>query len=542
MIEILENSEVHLLNVPLENNYKNQVLFDTTIEQADIMKTKIAKDFNKKPLSFTGLTYIRKDNVLRIPKHIDELYTCNYLMYNNNNFAHKWFYAFITDMRYVNPQLTEITIETDVWQTWFKEITLKESFVEREHVSVQDDNNKYHTFPETLETGEYIVNTHEVDQKSDGVASDMCYVIASTLSKEKSTVVVDGVTTTRYLAAGGGKYNGVYSGVKYYRCKTSTYVDELLENYVNAGQGEGVNGLFMIPKWLAPTDSEDGIAEVKQTSSHSEYNNSTSKNLTLDGYTPRNKKLLTYPFNYLLVSNNNGANAIYKYEDFDDKVFCSFVVKGAICPGGSIRMTPTAYKGVSEYDEESINLGKFPICNWTTDMYTNWMVKNSASIQNSQAQTIISGAAGTIGGILSLDLDTGLSSAANAYFDIKSSMLEIQKQQLTPPQANGNVNCGDVIASSSKNTFHFYKMSIKKEFAEKLDKYFDMYGYQVNTVKIPNINNRPCWNFVKTIGVNIDGAIPQNDLTKIREMFDSGVTFWKSFAFVEDYSLDNRTN
>ena len=72
MVDITPKSEVHLLNVPLENNYKNQVLFNTTIEQADSMKLKIAKDFNGKPLSFTGLTYMRKDNVLRIPKHIDE--------------------------------------------------------------------------------------------------------------------------------------------------------------------------------------------------------------------------------------------------------------------------------------------------------------------------------------------------------------------------------------------------------------------------------------------------------------------------------------
>lgn len=540
-MDILPNSEVHLLNVPLENNYKNQVLFDTTIDQTQAMKLKIAKDFKGKPLTFTGLTYIRKDNVLRIPKHIDELYTCNYLMYNNHNFVHKWFYAFITDMRYVNPELTEITIETDVWQTWFKEVKIKHSFVEREHVSVEEDETKYHTYPETLETGEYIVNKHEVDQKSDGIASDMCYIVASTLAKDKSTVEVDGVQTTRYLGAGGGKYNGVYSGVKYYRCLTSTYVDELLENYVNAGQGEGVNGLFMIPKWLAPAESDEGISEVKESASHSEYSTGVNKNRALQGYTPRNKKLLTYPFNYLMVSNNNGANAIYRYEDFDNENTCSFKVKGAICPGGSIRMTPTAYKGESEYDEESINLGKFPICNWTTDMYTNWMVKNSASIQNSMTQTIVSGAAGALGGIMSLDLDTGLTAATNAYFDIKSTMLEIQKQQLTPPQANGNVNCGDVIASSSKNTFHFYKMSIKREFAEKIDKYFDMYGYQVNTVKIPNLDSRPCWNFVKTIGVNVDGAIPQNDLAKIREMFDSGVTFWKAFDMVEDYSLDNRT-
>ena len=36
----------------------------------------------------------------------------------------------------------------------------------------------------------------------------------------------------------------------------------------------------------------------------------------LDGYTPKNNKLLTYPFNYLLVSNNSGTDVIYRFEDF----------------------------------------------------------------------------------------------------------------------------------------------------------------------------------------------------------------------------------
>ena len=29
-------------------------------------------------------------------------------------------------------------------------------------------------------------------------------------------------------------------------------------------------------------------------------------NSTIDGYVPRNKKVLTYPYQYLLISNNNG--------------------------------------------------------------------------------------------------------------------------------------------------------------------------------------------------------------------------------------------
>ena len=37
---------------------------------------------------------------------------------------------------------------------------------------------------------------------------------------------------------------------------------------------------------------------------------------SLDGYTPRNKKLLTYPYIYLGFNPQNGTKKIYRYEDF----------------------------------------------------------------------------------------------------------------------------------------------------------------------------------------------------------------------------------
>lgn len=60
-------------------------------------------------------------------------------MYQNENYSDKWFYAFITNMRYVNNSMTEISIITDVWQTWQFELEFKESFVEREMINVSED-------------------------------------------------------------------------------------------------------------------------------------------------------------------------------------------------------------------------------------------------------------------------------------------------------------------------------------------------------------------------------------------------------------------
>lgn len=65
-------------------------------------------------------------------------------------------------------------------------------------------------------------------------------------------------------------------------------------------------------------------------------------------------------------------------------------------------------------------------------------------------------------------------------------------------------------------------------------------GYQTNELKIPNINNRPNWNYVKTQGINLIGNIPNEDLEIIKTLFNSGITLWHNPSTFLDYSQNNR--
>ena len=82
-------------------------------------------------------------------------------------------------------------------------------------------------------------------------------------------------------------------------------------------------------------------------------------------------------------------------------------------------------------------------------------------------------------------------------------------------------------------------MSIKSEYAVIIDEYFSMYGYKVNLVTIPNVTGRANWNYVKTIGANIQGDIPENDLNEIKELFNNGITLWHNPETYLDYSQSN---
>ena len=138
MAVITPQSDVYLLKVPLEINDINQLTFSNATAQYNY--------FSSLPkLTVNNFTYQRKDGTLRFPENFDDLISYNYVMYRNDAYSNKWFYAFITGMEYLNDNVTAVAIKTDVFQTWQFDLTYKRCFVEREHVN--DDTVGLHTVP-----------------------------------------------------------------------------------------------------------------------------------------------------------------------------------------------------------------------------------------------------------------------------------------------------------------------------------------------------------------------------------------------------------
>ena len=525
-------TKVYLLNVPLENDYKNTLYFTSKEKQQQYFESKIIK-------SYTNFSYQRKDDFIRIPEHFDKLQNVNYVMYQNSAFSNKWFYAFVTDMKYIDDGRTDLIIETDYLQTWLFDYTVKASFVEREHVS--DDTIGNHILDEGLETGDYICNKHTTDSQMDSLLNDLCYIFGLTTRTIHDD---DG----KYETVLGNVYNGIYSGVRYYRYDEASAVSLLTSLFDK--QPEAITGLFMAPKFLAPLEEGKVERTVKPSTSAQSYEMQLDKNYGLQNYSPRNNKLKVFPYCYMLASNNQGNSAIYKYEDFGSSK-CEFIIKGALTPGCSIRMTPQNFKGIALNDEESLNLGKFPICNFVNDMYTNWLTQNSINIAGKQitsdqiniATSTISGVLQTVAGIGMMATGGGALAGAgmiangltSGFTGVTNAVMQQKQHEMIPPQASGNLNCGDVITASNRNNFHFYNMSIKQQYAKIIDGYFDMYGYRVNRVKVPNKAHRSRWWFTKTIDVNIDGAIPNKDIQVIKNCYNNGITFWRNADEIQNY-------
>ena len=534
MSAITPQTELRLIKCPIESDNRNQMTFSSATAQYNY--------FNSLPhITADNFTYQRKDSVIRYPAHIDTILTYNYVMYQNEAYTNKWFYAFITNMEYVNDNMTLITIKTDVYQTWAFDIVWKRSFVEREHVN--SDNYGEHTIPENLETGDYI-NMYGFDSTDIGE----CHVVmASTISPN------DGETPST-----GGVYGGIYSGVKYYIFRDTSSINSALNRIATGGNSASIVSLFLAPDWLTGYDTTtfntNGVAEISISSSATKGSGIAIplQPAQCGGYTFKNKKLATYPYMAYLVSNNSGENVVYHLEDFMDNQTHTGELEllGTISPGCSIRLIPKDYKSINqlspEYNNEyGLNAGKYPVCSWGNDSYTNWLTQNGVNFFGTKLNA---NDWGTIGATASASLgiakmymgDTnGVNDVVGGFTGIFNVMQQDYQHRFNSISAEGNINSGDVTYSSGKLTFTGYLMSIKGEYAKIIDDYFTMYGYKVNTVKIPNITGRTNWNYVKTIGANIEGNIPENDINELKSLFNNGITLWHNTSTYLDYSQSN---
>lgn len=527
---ITPDTTIKFVNVPIEIDNKNQINFSSQQAQLNY--------FNSIPgiITITNCTYQRSDGYVRVPRTYDNMLSYNYCFYQNSSYSNKWFFAFVENIEFLNNDVTKVYIKTDVYQTYQFDITFKKCFVEREHVN--DDTIGLHTLPENVELGEYICNSHTKDTTMDSYSNDLCYILASTYQTHLNGDNDIDVSKAR-------KYNGIYTGLTYYAYTQTDTIDVILDLYAEHSKTEAINGIFMCPKWLTGTTGT--YYEVQETNTPATFNTSTAKQTTLNGYNPVNKKLLTFPYNYLLVSNNIGQNAILHYEKFSDNSNCTFTVKGVINPGCSINITPTNYNGSASSDIDAIQLGKFPICNFQNDMYTNWLTQNSINVLGTTissddiniASSVLSGVAGVGVGIATgnpLGIALGAMSGAQG---ISGALMSKKQHNMIPTTVSGSLNSGDVNVASGNNTFHYYKMSIKQEYAKIIDDFFTMYGYQVNSLKVPNITGRTNWNYVKTLECNLIGSLPESAVEELKTIFNNGVTIWHNPTTFLDYSQSN---
>ena len=197
------NSTVYLMkNVPLDPSYQHTVLFSSKEQQANAFL-----GFTTGDLTFVNQSYQRHGRgYIKIATNVGNVLNCNYMMFRNYNSEtmtyDRWFYAFVTDVEYVNEATTLIRYEIDIMQTWLFDYSLDPVFVEREHSStdVPGDN----LLDEPIDYGDYIFRNFDVLPPFKYESGNMGVAIYFTSQMVDGEKVVYGGKCLQGVFTGGG--------------------------------------------------------------------------------------------------------------------------------------------------------------------------------------------------------------------------------------------------------------------------------------------------------------------------------------------------
>lgn len=527
----MESQIILAKGISIDKSYKN--VLDYSVNNM----LELLRSTNHFVAEYSDYNFIRGGQIsVQIP--YDTVLQSNYIAFQNKEYTNKWFFAWIDEVEFVNPNTTRIIYTEDVWTTWKENWTANQVFTVREHVN--DDTIGANTIPENLAVEEYVQEEGTYTLPS----LNNCYVAISTT-----------FIPTDYDSKSGHDYSGVTvinrqivgHKVALFPLSDSadlTIIQQFIETIDYCGKISSVKDMYIVPIFnrdamLTPKTFEyknnvpSLYYEYKIDFDASNYDVIQPKHLSFSDYSPRNGKCFVYPYNYLFVSNNIGSNNIIKYENFNGEN-TSFKLEFASCIGGSGRLVPTNYKGVPYNIDESIPLGKYPVCSWTSDSYTNWLTQSASNFlsRGIGALSTIGGAAASNGNFTGAFFSTA-NTAASVIGDFYQAKL-MPMNEIGP-------NTGDVNWANGNNKFSFHQMRAKTEYLRIIDDYFTRFGYKINRVKVPNLTGRSRFNYIEiNQGEDIvNGNVPVKYLEEINNICSSGVTIWHNHDYIGDYLSAN---
>lgn len=520
---IAPQGTIKLLKTPFDDKYEHTLLFSNLTAQLSY--------FNLLPsYTYEDVTYSRADETLYVNVKYDDAIKYDYVMYQNEGYSEKWFFAFIESYNYENNEVTSLKIKTDVFQTWMFDYDIYPSFVEREHVS--DDTIGKHTYPENLETGDYVSCAL---QPSFYDEPETCFVVACTEQ-----------VTQGYSITGNTK---MPDALYYYGISSLEGVRDFIRVISTEYKPETIYAVFIAYKsFFTSWTSMTGVTGEVSSSLVYQYHNTinvTKVNYLGKNYVPKNNKLYCFPYSFLQVSNHAGQIMTYKWENFNniltEQTNIQFRIDGVISPGCSIKCFPIDYNNIISNFDDCINVGKLPVGSFTTDVFTNWLTFNCMNIGMNSAFSLLDITEGSIS--LSEGNTGGLGQIESGFKGIINSLSSVYQHSLLPDTISGNTNAGDINYMLGLQNLEFKRMSIKDEYAKIIDEYFYKYGYKVNEIKIPNLFSRTNWNYIKTIGIVINPKtghdILNHDLDEIKSIYNNGITLWHNPTTMFDYSQSN---
>lgn len=550
------------------NDYSNQVFY----EKGEKRDKEFDKYIRRKYLNISSVNRSEKYIKLPMDYFIGNFFNYGYFIDKSND---KRYYFFVDNVEW-NSNETSCTIHFnyDYFQTYCYQFVFDYSFVEREH-TVNDDFGR-HIIDEGLPVDEYKVTQNSLLRGSD---KDLGWVYCCTVS-DTNQILSPTSETSNPLPT-------VCQPSKYELSTTILFSDDLnnvtsfLNKMVDKNKIDSIGGLYAVPQvaLLNVTTHEayytDGTSadmeyvgkntklptmfkyskQVSRYFGKDAYNDKVKENVDTK-YQPRNAKCLTYPYQFINITNNNGSNLVGQFELANDSKTVKFNYYFPCIEGNTSFGYLANYDGVEKNFDKSLQGQTNPELPYITNTFSAYLSANQNSIANqydtiernldfANTKTNVDTAFGLAGSILSLNPMGAAQSIAGGIMGYQGNELSATNQRkaidssLKDQASRGNIAHGSFMGTacitSGQYGFKAQLYQVTNENIKMIDDYFTMFGYKVNQIKIPQFNSRKYWNYLKTSGCNVIANIPQEALNVIKKMFDEGTTIWHDIDYMYKY-------
>lgn len=543
-------TEAYFCNVPFDTDYNNVMLFTSKDQQVNYFKSNYIKHYS-------NLNIIRKDTPFHIADDFGSYDTVNYIMYRNPELDSKWWFAFVTDVQYTATNTTRIVIQTDVWQSYLFNRSLRRSYIERG--TVGNDTFGMWTSPEPIgfdNTLEYNADTY-IDDTLDWTPIPLLNVTSI------PTLDVTGI----YWLYGGNNSSGTLKNIGSFMIVLSSIsnLKALYDTYAGS-EGDHLNsvlGITFIPKWIYDKCSTETYTFLYNESSSVSYNIISNNPLVqgsenvnipvhatfINGYKPRNNKLYTSLGRLYYISNYQGTRIplLPEYLSIDNnKLATGTLFKGTAydCENISLQIVNYLTQNIKAYDiPYSVTVSA--VFDSNQGLRRSYNIANAyasvigsvANIGLGVAETSAGFASGYAGGVAG-----GIANAISGTVSLPANVISAQNSQGDFPISRGGT-CGIMRSNSFYYKTHLVEATPTVDELKQLDDYLTVYGYQINQFGDPDnwLHNRQRFDYLKTAPqatfVKCSGDAKDNEI--LRAIFSHGVHIWHSMDGFGSLQDDN---
>jgi hypothetical protein len=256
-------------------------------------------------------------------------------------------------------------------------------------------------------------------------------------------------------------------------------------------------------------------------------------------------KLYSFPYMYWMLTDYQCDPMIIKPEWLDSEDMQVMCTQSLSHQPKTKYFLGTGYMGEDNGKSNCIinsTVNDLPL---TSSAYVNYIIANKAQATAGMALAVgnsaLNIAVGAMTGGLGLAMTAG--NMLNGFSAIAQEMAKRKDLQNIPDSVKHSGNNVSFDITDDNIHVKLIRYEIHPDFKKRLADFWAMYGYKSGEVKVPNISTRYYYNYVKTIGCVIDGDMDTEAKSKIRSIFDMGVTLWHYHAGENfsplDYTYEN---